>query len=106
MVEERLFMMVKFRELINPVILNECKWVKFFGDSEYRNDDGELVMGYWVFYEIVKDNEVGKIPYRLDDKIDEKILFDTPSDECIFAVENDNGVVCLVQFMYDTHENS
>lgn len=37
--------MLKFRDLINPLILNDEDMVGFQGDSEYINGDGKLVCG-------------------------------------------------------------
>lgn len=94
-------MMVKFRDIVNPVILNHEKWIGFFGDSEYCDKNKELKMGYWSLQYIIDDNEVNGIPYKLDDSIDENMLYDIPIDECVFAIENDNGTVCAVKFYYD-----
>ena len=92
--------MVKLRRLVNSAILNEAKWINFFGDSEYEDDNGETIMGNWAFIRIMEWDEVPPTacPYRLDNEIDEEDLF---SDNPYFAIENDNGILCLVKFFYD-----
>jgi hypothetical protein len=44
-------MKIKIRELLNPLILND-EWVGFMGDSEYVNEEGKLIFGYWCFHEV------------------------------------------------------
>lgn len=89
-------MMVKIRHLLNPLILSSGM-VGFFGDSEYRNSDGELVMGYWNFIKCsdcwVKDEGY----LSLDDCISDVELFE---GDGMYEVFNDKGNLCLVQFIY------
>lgn len=94
-------MRIKFRDLINPLILNEMKWIGFFGDSEYVDENEELQMGYWVFEEIINNYKApyGRKPYSLDSKISEEELFNN-SNEDIYVVKNDKDVVCGIRLIY------
>lgn len=89
-------MKVKFRELLNPLILDE-EWIGFQGDSEYMNADGELVFGYWEFHEVDEYGHINRVPYKLDDMIEDYLLCNNDS---LFIIENDKGVVCKVKFIY------
>lgn len=89
-------MKVKFRELLNPLILDEG-WIGFQGDSEYMNADGELVFGYWEFHEVDEYGHINGVPYKLDDMIEDYLLCNNDS---LFIIENDKGVVCKVRFIY------
>lgn len=93
-------MKIKFRELINPYILND-EWVGFCGDSEYVNEDGQLKMGYWEFLSIIetKDAPVGN-KFTLDDEIDDSEL----QHNLEWEVENDKGTVCMVRIIYKEYE--
>ena len=91
-------MKLKIRDLINPLILNNTSMVGFMGDSEYVDEDGELVMGYWAFNSIDELNGAGRTPFSLDDMIDESELFDV--EDMLFFVKNDDGVVCKILFIY------
>ena len=87
-------MMVEVRKLLNHFILDDG-WVMFQGDSEYVNEDGELVYGMWTFHCIL-DGYVGDF-LSLDSLIDDSVLF---GDECLLKIRNDRGKVCLVEFHY------
>lgn len=89
--------MVKFRELLNPLLLNDEKYVNFQGDSEYHNDKGDLVMGMWAFIGVLDDSEKSVDDLNLDNEIDDSLLFD---NDALFHLVNDNGKLCLVQFFY------
>lgn len=106
---------VKFRDLINPAILN-AGWIGFNGDSEYISEDGELMYGNWTFVDIKKNAILNKeeleadleegvindesefigINWTLDDSIPEHIL----SKGLTFEVENDKGQLCLINIIY------
>ena len=117
-------MKIKFRELVNPLILNEgYDKVGFQGDSEYIREDGSVKMGFWEFVDVMiaeptnselmqsqlEEGEIdspeefeGHINWTLDDEIHEELLYRRP---CLpFEVENDNGELCLVKFLY--HKNA
>ena len=92
---------IKIRELLNPLILNE-EWVGFIGDSEYVNEEGKLIFGYWCFHELDElankyGKNIGGTPFKLDDSIEETAFRDK---DMKFIVENDKGVVCKVGFIY------
>ena len=86
--------MIKFRELLNYLLLNDGR-VGFMGDSEYIDEEGEIRMGYWAFLNIVEDIHI-KDNFTLDDEIDDSELLGIP----VYAVENDNGQLCIVEFIY------
>lgn len=86
-------MTAKIRDILNPLILNN-EWVGFNGDSEYLNDKGELILGYWVFLDIIEE-DTGDI-LTLDSEIDEFALFNVE----VFKIRNDHGNICLVEFRY------
>ena len=86
--------MVTFRELINGTILNEAKWIGFMGDSEFINKDGEIVMGYWVFVDIIKENTTS---LTLDSEIEE---LEPMGKEYIYILKNDNGITCMIKLLY------
>ena len=87
--------MVKFRELLNPLILDSSDCVGFLGDSEYTGSDGRLVMGYWQFteYDVGIDD-----CFSLDDFVNVDVVLDLDVRVC---VRNDSGVPCLVEFFFD-----
>lgn len=87
--------MVKFRELVNPLIL-DAEWVGFSGNSEYKREDGEYAMGYWNFLGIAED-EATDDDWSLDDEIDDSILYE---DKWLFRIVNGKGNVCIVKFIY------
>ena len=90
-------MMVKFRDLLNPLILNDG-WVGFCGDSEYISENGEVRMGYWAFLDALEIDDGHSGNYlTLDDEIDDSKLF----GETRWEVENDEGLLCTVKFMYN-----
>ena len=93
---------IKIRKLLNPLIL-DAGWVGFLGDSEYFNEDGELIYGYWCFHDLDELAEkygknIGGTPFKLDDMLDESEF--RGNGDTIFIVENDKGVVCKVKFLY------
>lgn len=91
-------MMVKIRELLNPLILNDYKNKGFMGDSEYRDSDDRLVMGYWEFVEVC-DAWLRNVDYLgLDDCVDMDELVD---DGGVLEVFNDVGDLCVVKFHYN-----
>ena len=89
--------MIKFRELINYLILNEDRWIGFQGDSEYVHENGEIKMGFWSFLDIIEQENVRvKEHFTLDDEIsDLELLNPTP-----WAIENDKGQLCVVEIIY------
>ena len=90
-------MMIKFRDLLNPLILNDG-WVGFCGNSEYICENGEVRMGYWAFLEALEIDDPHSGNYlTLDDEIDDSKLF----GETIWEVENDEGLLCTVEFTYN-----
>ena len=90
--------MIKIRDLLNPKILNNEDYVGFYGDSEYTNEDGELVMGAWRFI-LIYDGWLRNHEYlTLDDEIDESLL---TSEDSSIEVFNDNHELCLVEFHYN-----
>ena len=90
-------MMVKVRELLNPLVLNDCKNKGFMGDSEYRDSDDRLVMGYWEFVDVC-DAWLRNVDYLgLDDLVDVDELLD---DGGVLEVFNDVGDLCVVKFHY------
>ena len=112
-------MKIKFRELVNPLILNEgYDKVGFQGDSEYLREDGSVKMGCWEFVDVMvaemtnselleeqlEEGEIDSIEefegcnWTLDDEINEEFLYRRPCPP--FEVENDNGELCLVKFLY------
>ena len=90
-------MMIKFRDLLNPLILNDG-WVGFCGNSEYICENGEVRMGYWAFLDALEIDDSHSGNYlTLDDEIDDSKLF----GETRWEVENDEGLLCTVKFMYN-----
>lgn len=89
--------MVRFRQLLNPLILNEG-WIGFQGDSEFKGEDGELHMGYWSFLGILDDAPTDN-DWELDDEIEEG-LFLAVCKGWKFKVVNDHRQVCAVEFHY------
>ena len=92
--------MIKIRKLLNPLILNDKKYVRFIGDSEFKNTDDKLIMGAWKFLAI--DNDAVEDIFNLDDEIDTNALF--TKDPCIVYIKNDNGDICVVEFLYSFDE--
>ena len=94
-------MNVQLRTLLNPNILN-ARWVKFFGDSEYVDEHGELKMGYWSFSGIVDEKDADYVDekygiFSLDDEIDDTEIYNNDLD---FPIWNDKGDLCAVKFHY------
>lgn len=91
-------MMVTIRKLLNPLILNNIDNIGFFGDSEYRDSDDRLVMGYWEFVDVA-DAWLRNVDYLgLDDCVDMDELVD---DGGVLEVFNDMGDLCVVRFHYN-----
>lgn len=86
--------LLTFRELVNPAILNDEDMVGFFGDSEYENVDGKLIMGYWTFVDVLKDEPVRDTDWNLDSVIEEETLWDGIQN---YLVRNDNGTLCEIK---------
>ena len=100
-------MKIKFRDLVNPTIVN-AEWIGFNGDSEYKKDD-DVKMGSWSLIDIdydaisnkelsdvyLEDESVG-VNWNLDDSIPESLL----NKGLTFEVENDKGHLCLIQLNY------
>ena len=87
--------MVKFRELINTCILNDTDWVGFLGDSEYINQYGELVMGFWAWLDQVEEGL--ETIYCLDDEIEDNEVFHSNT----YRIRNDYGEICIIKLLYD-----
>jgi hypothetical protein len=85
-------MMVKFRDLVNPLILNDCNYIGFQGDSEFVDAHGYIRMGCWTYIgaTISSEDEL-----TLDDEVDSEILNDHT-----FMVRNDKGKLCFLQFSF------
>lgn len=94
--------MVRFNQILNPLILAD-KWVGFNGDSEFINEDGELMMGSWTFVGILDESAIDSVEkkygiFDLDDEINEDALID---QELMFPVwDAKKNFVCAVQFHY------
>ena len=97
--------MVSIRELVNCAILNDGEWVGFFGDSEYKMDDGKIRMGYWSFVSILENFVDDVIGFNLVDgfyrELDDEISDDELTGNHLYIVKNDKGVVCCIKLMYD-----
>ena len=98
--------MVTFNELVNGAILNEAKWIGFMGDSEYENENGELIMGMWAFLGTSTELHFPKEDYlnlhkEYGDDLVEEILTKY-GGEC--DVLNDNGVLCRIKLFYDVED--
>lgn len=107
-------MKIKFRDLVNPTIVN-AEWIGFNGDSEYKKDD-DVKMGSWslidIDYDAISNNELLELDledgtitneeefigvnWNLDDSIPESLL----NKGLTFEVENDKGHLCSIQLNY------
>lgn len=91
-------LMLKFRDLINPAILNDEDMVGFTGDSEYTDEEGELIMGSWIFVDAMNDGTpVREDDWTLDSKIKESTLYDNIK---YYHVVNDNGTLCEIKLNF------
>ena len=102
LLSEVIKMKVQLRNLLNPVILNAGKWIGFFGDSEYVDENGDVKFGFWSFTGIVDEKDVEYVDekygiFTLDDEVDEEDFYNNNLD---FPIMNDNGQLCAVQFTY------
>ena len=91
--------MVKISQICNTLILDD-EWVRFQGDSEYKDEEGNWHMGYWSFLGIVDDVPADAIILDFDDEVDEKFLY----EDLAFAIRNSNGNICVVKFHYRKEE--
>lgn len=88
--------MTTYRDLLNPTILNN-EWVGFFGDSEFINKNGELIMGAWTFNTLF-DGWLRDVEYpTLDTEVDEDEI---SKGNHYVELFNDNGDLCGVEFLY------
>lgn len=87
--------MVKISQICNTYILDD-EWIHFQGDSEYKDDDGELHLGYWSFIGIVDDVPEDAIILGFNDEVEEDVLY----KDLAFAIRNNNGNICVVKFHY------
>ena len=91
-------LMLKFRDLINPAILNDEDMVGFQGDSEYTNEDEELIMGSWSYIDAMNDGTpVREEDWNLDSEIKESTLYDNIQ---YYDVVNDNGTLCEIKLNF------
>ena len=91
-------MKVKFRDLVNPLILNDESYVGFQGDCEFVDENGELQMGTWTFKNAYcMDGEYDENDKFLDSTVHENLLFGGFNP---FEVYNDNGVLCIVEIQF------
>ena len=88
--------MVKFKELVNTSILDDEKWVGFFGDSEYINDNGEVVMGYWSF-----DGINNNIEEDLSNTYDMELSEDELTGQKGYTLLNSKSTICLITLYYN-----
>lgn len=88
-------MMVKISQICNTYILDD-EWVRFQGDSEYQDENGEWQMGYWSFLGIVDDVPEDAIILGFNDEVEEDVLY----KDLAFAIRNNNGNICVVKFHY------
>lgn len=92
-------MKVSFRKLVNSAMVNNGEnWVGFIGDSEYKDENDELVFGFWRFLEI-KDEIDGEEYFNLDDEID--VIEELSKRNDCFNVKNDKGKICVIGLLYD-----
>ena len=71
------FRLLKFRELVNPTILNDEDMVGFQGDSAYVKCDGKVIFGSWIFCDAFNDGTpVKDTDWTLDSEIEEPTLWD------------------------------
>ena len=91
------FRLLKFRELVNPQILNDEDMKGFHGDSEYINVDGKLVLGGWTFCDVLEDYPVEEYDWNLDSEIEEPTLWDNIQ---YYLVRNDNGTMCEIKLHF------
>ena len=90
---------LKFRNLVNPLILNDEDMVGFQGDSEYINGNGKLICGTWTFEDADID-EVKDTDWNLDSEIPEDVLWD---EITYYLVANDNGKLCEIRLVYNSN---
>ena len=88
-------MMVKINQLLNQLILND-EWVRFHGDSEFQNKNGEWMLGAWSFLAIIEEVPEDAIILNPDDEIDENLVY----EDLLFCIRNAKGHICVVQFHY------
>lgn len=89
--------LLKFRELVNPNVLNDEDMVGFIGDSEYETVDGKLVCGSWLFVDVYDDEPVKETDWNLDSQIKEETLYDNIQ---YYLVRNDNGNMCEIKLKF------
>ena len=87
---------LKFRDIINPNILNDEDMVGFQGDAEYTNGDGKLVCGTWTFVDAGLDEKEND--WNLDSEILEDVLW---GEITYYIVKNDNGTVCEIRLQFN-----
>lgn len=87
--------MVKFKELVNTSILDSEKWVGFFGDSEYMNDNGEVVMGYWSF-DGINNNLIPELSNTYEMELSEEEITGKKG----YTLLNSKGTICLITLYY------
>lgn len=87
--------MVKFKELVNTSILDSEKWVGFFGDSEYINDNGEVVMGYWSF-DGINNNLIPELSNTYEMELSEEEITGKKG----YTLLNSKGTICLITLYY------
>ena len=87
--------MVKFKQLVNTSILDSEEWIGFFGDSEYKNKDEKIVMGYWSFDGI--DNDL--LP-KLSNTYEMELSEDEINGQKGYTLLNNKGSVCLITLYY------
>ena len=88
--------MVKFKQLVNTSILDSEEWIGFFGDSEYKNKDGEVVMGYWSFDGINNNLEADS-----SNTYDMELSEDELTGQKGYTLLNGKGTICLITLYYN-----
>lgn len=89
--------LLKFRDLINPNVLNDEDMVGFIGDAEYENCDGKLVFGSWRFVGAYEGEPVKDSDWNLDSEIKEETLYDNIQ---YYLLRNDNGTMCEIKLKF------
>lgn len=82
--------------------------VGFQGNSEFFNDDGELMMGYWSFDGILDENDIEYVNekygiFDLDDEIRDEDVFD--NDKLIPVWDANKQFVACIKVHYRSDDD-